>query len=370
MRWRKLRWCLAGVLGCALALPAEARVPYRSDQQRAREIAKQADTASEEGRKEEAIERYRAAWEIYKNPWYICDWGGLEFELDRARDAAESLSACARLLKPEDKLAIGRKVERMLSKVRAQVGELTVESNVPNADVVVDGKAVGKLPLVDPIFVDPGSHVVEVRAPGYEPDFRMALFHAGTTMLIPMRLEPMRVDVARPPLERVPVEPKEGEKPSIPTPMPLPVEKKGAPLVKGPVAIPMEGRAVEPERAPVRAAVILSGLGLSVAGAAVGAAGLMAAGAARGEAKAIAEPIDPWVCAGGANDPCGQIYEEMNDVVTFTAVGIAGFAASAVGGGIVVYELIRADPSRTTAKTHLTVKIAPGESALRLTGTF
>lgn len=366
MRWRQLRWCLVGALGCALATPAQGRSPDGSDERRAQEVQLQASKAIKEGRKEDAVERYRAAWELYKNPWFMCERGGLESELGRARDAAQSLSVCIRLLKPEDKRAVGRKVERMLSQARAKVGELTVESNVPDADIAVDGKVVGKLPLRDPIFVDPGSHTVEVRAPGYEPDMRVAVLHAGTSMRIPMRLEPMRVDVAPPAPERGVVEPKEGAISPIPTLSPV----LPAPSAKAPVSILARKGNAEPSKEPVRAVVILGGFGLGVAGAAVGAVGLMAAGAARSEAEAIAEPVDSAVCAGGATDPCRKIYDKMNSVVTLTAVGIAGLTLSALGGGLVVYELVRSGPNGTTPKAHVALKVVPGEGALKLEGSF
>ncbi len=116
MRLRRLRWGLVGALGCAVAVPAQGRVG--SDEDRAREIEKQVTQALREGRKLDAAEGYREAWQIYKNPWYMCNIGGLETEMGRDREAAESLSACLRLLGPEDKKLIGPKVERMLNEAR------------------------------------------------------------------------------------------------------------------------------------------------------------------------------------------------------------------------------------------------------------
>ena len=365
MRWRQLRWCLAGVLGCALATPAEGRSPVGSDEERAREAERLARKAIRDGRKEEAIERYRAAWGHFKDPWYQCDMGGIEAEMGRARDATQSLTLCLRLLKPEAKEAIGRKVERILAEVRAQVGALRVEANVPDAEVAVDGKVLGKLPLLDPIFVDPGSHTVEVRAPGYQSDVRVAVLSAGASLRIPMRLEPMRVEVGRPP-ELDPVEPKPKPKEEARPPVIAPLSASA----KAPDPILARDRITEPAPAPVRAAVILGGFGLGVAGAAVGVAGLMAAGAARSEAKATADSFDSTVCAGGGNDPCRVIYDKMDKVVTLTVIGIAGLAISAVGGGVVVYELVHSAPNETTKKAQVAFKVAPGEGALTLIGTF
>jgi hypothetical protein len=96
----------------------------------------------------------------------------------------------------------------------------------------------------------------------------------------------------------------------------------------------------------------------------------MAAGAARSEAKATADFFDSGVCAGGENDPCRVIYDKMDKVVTLTVIGIAGLAISAVGGGVVVYELVHSAPNETTKKAQVAFKVAPGEGALTLSGTF
>jgi hypothetical protein len=218
------RWCFAGVLLCGLAAPAEGNVSGEadgsSDEARAHAAAKEARKAYREGRTEDAIERFGAAWELFKDPVWLCDRGILEFDQGRPWDAAQHLSMCLRLLKPEDKKVIGKKVERNLNEARAKVGALTVEANVPDAEVVVDDKVVGKLPLKDPIFLSPGSHGVEVRAPGYQSDARLAVLLAGRSLFIAMRLEPMRAEVAPPP-ESAPPEAKKKEKPSAPAPQPM-----------------------------------------------------------------------------------------------------------------------------------------------------
>jgi hypothetical protein len=341
-----------------------------SDEDRAREIEKQVTQALREGRKLDAAEGYREAWQIYKNPWYMCNIGGLETEMGRAREAAESLSACWRLLGPEDKKLVGPKVERMLNDARAKVGELTIETNVPNAEVVVDGKVSGTLPLKDPLFVEPGSHVVEVRAPGYQSDLRIAVLRAGGSMIIPMRLEPMRVEVAPAPPERAPIEPKpsEGAKPPVPAPLPV----RSSPSVKAPAPISMPKAGAEPERAPVRAAVIFTGFGLGVAGVGVGVAGLMAAGAARDEAKALTQPVSPISneCAAGGTDPCVAVYNAMDKAVGYTTLGVVGITVAALGGSLLVYEFVRSAPEGRTAGARVSVRAAPGGGSLQVTGSF
>jgi hypothetical protein len=341
-----------------------------SDEDRAREIERQVERAIREGRKLDAAEGYREAWRIYKNPWYMCELGGLETEMGRAREAAESLSTCLRLLTPEEKKLVGPKVERALNDARAKVGALTIETNVPNAEVVVDGKVSGTLPLKDPLFVEPGSHGVEVRAPGYQSDLRIAVLRAGASMIIPMRLEPTRVEVAPAPPERAPIEPKPSEGVKSPVPAPLPV--RSSPSVKAPAPISMPKVGAEPAREPVRAAVIFTGFGLGVAGVGVGVAGLMAAGAARDEAKALTQAPTPNSnqCPGEADAPCWAVYNAMDKAVGYTTLGVVGITVAALGGSLLVYEFVRSAPEGRTAGARVSVRAAPGVGALQVTGSF
>jgi len=348
-----------------------------SDEQRARDLKKQADKAKREGRKDIAEERLRQAWELFRDPWFMCHLGGLEMEMDKPRDAAQSLTTCLRLLTPEDKQVIGPKVERFLKEALSKVGTLTVEANVPDAEVFVDGKAMGKLPLEDPIFVDPGSHGVEVRAPGYLPDTMMAFMRANTVLHLRMRLEPMPVKVAPLAPERAPSEPKPSEPtPSEPTPKEEAKRPNPAPTpplaVKAPAPVKSPERAEGPAQAPVRVAVIFSGFGLGVAGAVVGTAGFMAASTAREEAKVMYRALteSPVACRSGTPGPCKDAEDKIDTALAFTAIGVAGVAVSAVGGALLTYEFSRSAPQGRDVTARIAVEPMRGGGALKVTGCF
>ncbi len=371
MRLRRLRWGLVGAIGCAVAMPAQGRDPDKpSDEQLADEAERQANRAVQEGRMPEAAEDLRKAWGFYKDPRLVCNLGTIEVKMGRHRDASQSLSTCLRSIKRGDMKVLLPGYKRMLDEARAHVGELTVEANVPDAEVFVDGKGSGKLPLLDPIFLDPGSHVVEVKAPGYQPEVRLAVMTAGRHLIVRVRLEPMRVDVAPAPPDGAPNEPKPKEEAKSPVPAPLPVIP--APSAKAPARVSMPKAGAEPAREPVRAAVILGGFGLGLAGVGVGVAGLMAAGAARDEAKALTQAPTPNSnqCPGDTSDPCWAVYNAMDKAVGLTALGIAGITVAALGGSLVVYELVRSAPEGRTAGARVTVMAAPGGGALQVTGSF
>ena len=56
--------------------------------------------------------------------------------------------------------------QELLREVRPKVAELTVRVNKPDAEVLVDGKAVGRSPLADAVFVEPGDHALEAKLGG------------------------------------------------------------------------------------------------------------------------------------------------------------------------------------------------------------
>jgi hypothetical protein len=322
--------------------------------------------ARQEGRWQEAIARYGVAWELQKKPRYICERGWIEAAHGRAREAMQSLTTCLRMLNKDDRPVIGPRVEEAMAGVRPRVGALTLEANVSGAEVVVDGKRFGKFPLLDPIFLDPGSHAVEVKAPGYRSDERVAVLRAGASMVMRMRLEPLRVEVAPEPAERAPLEPKPEEAKS-PSPEPVP---KAA--IEAPKPLRAPAKAAQPPREPARAAVILTGLGLSIGGAVAGTASLMAAGAARDDAQTLARALaeNSRPCTHTTPDACKDVDAAVNKVMAFTAVGVGGIATSALGGALIIYELVRSAPQEPETSTRIAVTATPGGGALKVAGSF
>lgn len=366
-RWS--RWmAVSGALLCTLPASAAARSPDQSDRQWAAELSQQAEVALRQGRWEIAAARYHEAWEFFRDPWFQCNLGGVYLEMGKPAEAAQSLSACLRLLKPANQKFARPKIERDLKEARSKVGALRVDVNVPDAEVFVNGKTRGKLPLEDPLFLDPGSHEVEVKAPGYVSDLRIAVLSAGTSMSIQMRLDPMRVEVAPPVSERPPIEPKALKVESAP-PKPLPTPPA---ITKEPVTAIIPERVAEPARAPVRTATIVTGFGLGVAGAVVGTAGVMAASATGNEAKemyrALAE--GPAKCTPAAPGPCKDAEDKTDTARMLMGVGVAGFAMSAVHGALIVYELLRPDSQGRKVAASLSVQPAHDGGALKVTGSF
>lgn len=60
-------------------------------------------------------------------------------------------------------------VENDLQMLAGRTATLTVVTNTPGAEIVVDDRVVGTAPLAEPLLLDAGEHRVLVRAPGREP---------------------------------------------------------------------------------------------------------------------------------------------------------------------------------------------------------
>ncbi|WP_437897789.1 PEGA domain-containing protein [Sorangium sp. So ce124] len=118
----------------------------------------------------EAEAELQSAWEL--NPTFDVAYnlGNTKYQLKKYREAAEHLPFALRnwpLVKTVAKLK--PTAEQRLAESRAQVGALRVTVSAAGAEVLVDGKAVGRAPLEGEVFVEPGEHRVEARLEGYAP---------------------------------------------------------------------------------------------------------------------------------------------------------------------------------------------------------
>ncbi|AUX28839.1 hypothetical protein SOCE836_009240 [Sorangium cellulosum] len=123
-----------------------------------------------DGKYVEAEAELQSAWEL--NPTFDVAYnlGNTKYQLKKHREAAQYLSHALRhwpLMKAAAKLKTT--AEKRLAESRAQVGALAVTAGAPGAEVLIDGKAVGKAPLEGEVFVEPGEHRVEARLEGYTP---------------------------------------------------------------------------------------------------------------------------------------------------------------------------------------------------------
>ncbi|WP_438034853.1 PEGA domain-containing protein [Sorangium sp. So ce204] len=141
----------------------------------------------------EAEAELQSAWEL--NPTFDVAYnlGNTKYQLKKYREAAEHLSFALRnwpLVKTVAKLK--PTAEQRLAESRAQVGALRVTVSAAGAEVLVDGKAVGRAPLEGEVFVEPGEHRVEARLEGYAPVSQTAKSAKGETADVGLAMVPVK----------------------------------------------------------------------------------------------------------------------------------------------------------------------------------
>jgi hypothetical protein len=115
----------------------------------------------------QAYEPLRQAWELRQTYDVAGLLGQTEYQLEKYRDAAEHLAFSIRHYPPKESAAPKKRLEGWLADSKKHVGTVTVDVNKPGAEVLIDGKSVGRSPLPDAVYVEPGEHVFEARLDGH-----------------------------------------------------------------------------------------------------------------------------------------------------------------------------------------------------------
>jgi hypothetical protein len=382
MNWQRLRWCgiAALVIGPVATAKAETSPPF--PEENLTELRERAMRANEAGRLEEAIKLFRAAWELRKNYFDICSLYVAQRSSGKWRDAAESYTTCKRVM-PEGMSSTTRLAfEREWMRVRSHVGAITVTANVPGAEVRLDGKTVGKIPLEQPIFVDPGWYAVEVRAPGYASAGRVYEMKGGGSEALDAQLE-RKVSAAAPTgQEPAPPAPKATEEPVSPAPKtstapPVLAPIKGSPQGVSPTPTASLGSRwdSQEESGKKTAPLIVAGTSLGLVG-----FGLASVSFATAYVEhAHADGIMVQVHESKYERPCSSIEfasscreadRSVGKAFAFSAVGFGGLVISATGWALLTYELFWPSASKGKANVQGAIVMAPGGGALRVGGSF
>ncbi|WP_437636422.1 PEGA domain-containing protein [Sorangium sp. So ce854] len=178
----------------AAAQPAAPEASASADAaKRADALVQKAGRLYSDGQYQDAEALLLMAWEL--NPTFDVAYnlGNTEYKLKKYKEAAQYLSFALRhwpLLKGVAKLR--PRAEQWLAESRAQVGALKVSVTVAGAEVLVDGKNVGRAPLEGEVFVDPGEHRVEARHLDYEPSSQTVSVAKGGTAEVKLAITPVR----------------------------------------------------------------------------------------------------------------------------------------------------------------------------------
>ncbi|KYF82049.1 hypothetical protein BE11_38615 [Sorangium cellulosum] len=193
------------------------RPPTGAGSEKARKLYLEGVALAEKSRWADAHASFVAAWALHEHYTILGGIGTCELMLKRYRDAAEHLAAYVREIDkdatatPQDRAAAAE----TYAKARAQVGAVIVSTSVPGAEVMVDGSVVGKTPLLDPVFVDPGRHTIAVRHDGFAPEEAAVEVAAGSEVRRAFELERPAPSAPPPPRPAPPPPRYEAKGPSV-----------------------------------------------------------------------------------------------------------------------------------------------------------
>ena len=125
------------------------------------------------GDDEGALPIFKQAFDLYRSPRTTAQLGLVEWALGRWVDADEHLTEALKAVNTDVWIRTNRgAIEDALKTAKKNVGRVEITGDPVGAEVLVNGRPVGKVPLAQPVRVIAGSVDVELRAPGYRPGFR------------------------------------------------------------------------------------------------------------------------------------------------------------------------------------------------------
>ncbi|MEJ7731795.1 MAG: PEGA domain-containing protein [Polyangiaceae bacterium] len=293
----------------------------------------QGSAAYDAGRFEEALRSWRAAWDLHRTFDIAGNLAQVELKLGKRRGAAEHLTYALRNFPPSAKATVRAEMEARLDALKKDIPSVRVRVNVPEAEVLVDGQVVGRAPLSDALYVEPGKHLIAAR-------------HAGHTEaqqeveLAPGNTQDVELTLAAAPLEQ-PATPADGGAPRLNT------------------------------------GLLVGGIALAAAGLATGIVGTVVSSGAASDEADLQGPLDAQgisSCLMPANQlACTDRDDARDRKRTFRGVGIAGFV---VGGAAaiatVVYVATRPTSRVVTEGRQVTPNawLGPRGGALGVSGRF
>lgn len=353
-------WTKALAAGLVVAVLGTVKVAHADDDATAaaRERFKEGVSDFDQKQYEKARAAFLQAYALKKHPAVLLNLAQSELRSNHERDAAQHFSEYLR--EATDASQAERDAAQAgLTSAHAAICEITL-STEPDADVSVDGTLQGQSPLSAPLFLDPGTHTLQVKK-GERVVNQTLTAKAGETREIKLKL---------PPEAAVAVAPKAAPPSTAPSP---PSSAPPEPEPERPVTSAGGGR--EPFfhwLLTKPAGVISGGATLLLGGGAVGFA--IASHMSYSDADDIASQIndrartdnistqgicvDPNKVLGPGNeteaarftDACSHRQDDVNKGNSFKTVAtVAGIGAGVMAATTVVLYFVTADDGRTAS---------------------
>ena len=395
------------------ALPLAERSAHAQAADAVTEVARQryqeGVKAFDAGRFEDARAAFLQAYALKRHPAVLLNLGLSEVKSGHAEDGGNHLQAFLRdpSASPDQRAS----AEKAISDAKKKAGIVIVIVDANGADVSVDGTAVGRSPLLDPVFVKPGKHTLLAT---YQGRSATAAVDARTGMAAAANLQlgvpgaPAAVPVPAP--TPAPMPAPSGASPQ-PQPTPQPAYVPPGPLAPPPPSAGPPIMSTGPEQVSTgerepffrwyaRKPLAWVGTGLAGVGLIVGIIGSASAGKASSAADQHTAEIKNYATTDsvtnfGQKPPCGStnaatgdlpgyekacsaLRKDMSDYSTDVAISAVGWVGFGVGVvGTVTYALVDWLPkkNRTADLGPKVTGVTPiltlsGERGIGVVGTF
>ena len=227
-RWRRLSWCFALALVVSAALWSAGPARAASSVVEVESLIRHGVELRRQGQDERALPLFQQAYELARNPRTAAQLGLCELStgywIDAEQHLAEALVSAEHPWVAKNRQQLAASLER----ARANIGELTVTGTPVGAEVRVNGKVAGQLPLGKLLRLARGPVDVEVRAPGYVATNR-SLVIGDRSQTLEVALSPER----KTPVAQVSALPEPTGPPEISTSPPAAHLEGGAPDRRG-----------------------------------------------------------------------------------------------------------------------------------------
>jgi tetratricopeptide (TPR) repeat protein len=176
---------------CTLAAPRRAHgQSAASETARVTELFKSGKAAFAKGDMAQAERLFAEALAMRKSSDIAANLAQAELEQQKYREAAEHFSWALANLLPSASDAQRKAVETGLARSRAEVAVLRLEIKPDGSDVLVGADNVGKSPLANSVFVDPGEVIVSVKHDGFVALDKRVMVGKGTEQAVEVTLVP------------------------------------------------------------------------------------------------------------------------------------------------------------------------------------
>jgi hypothetical protein len=136
-----------------------------AEREQARHLYDEAIQSGKRGDYRKAKASLVAAWSLIKTWEIAVNLGSAEMRLGQYRAAAEHLAwgirDCA--AKEGETYPPLVKAKALLNEAAGHVGQVKLLADEPGASIFVDDEVVGRSPLSDPLYLEPGDHVITAR---------------------------------------------------------------------------------------------------------------------------------------------------------------------------------------------------------------